>query len=86
MRLIQDSIDAINDYNKSPVWFKKLLEAHADGLNYYLYKHPEVQQKAIQYYKPWYHLMWTDGSVSPTKTSKKSKWLLFTDKCQAQKN
>ena len=68
MRLIQDSIDAINDYNKSPVWFKKLLEAHADGLNYYLYKHPEVQQKAIQYYKPWYHLMWTDGSVSPTKT------------------
>ena len=68
MRLIQDSLAAINDYNKSPVWFKALLQAHADGLNYYLYKHPEVHPKAIQYYKPWYHLMWTDGSVSPTRT------------------
>ena len=68
MRLIQDSVAAIQDYNKSPAWFKALLQAHADGLNYYLYKHPEVKQKAIQYYKPWYHLMWTDGSVSPTRT------------------
>ena len=68
MRLIQDSVAAINDYNKSPLWFKELLQAHADGLNYYLYKHPEVHPKAIQYYKPWYHLMWTDGSVSPTRT------------------
>ena len=68
MRLIQDSVAAIQDYNKSPTWFKELLQAHADGLNYYLYKHPEVHPKVIQYYKPWYHLMWTDGSVSPTRT------------------
>ncbi len=68
MRLIQDSIAAIQDYNNSPSWFKELLQAHADGLNYYLFKHPEVHPKAIQYYKPWYHLMWTDGSVSPTRT------------------
>ncbi len=68
MRLIQDSAEAIQDYNKSPIWFKNLLQAHADGLNYYLYKHPEVHPKAISYFKPWYHLMWTDGSVSPTRT------------------
>jgi len=68
MRLIQDSAQAIQDYNKSPVWFKNLLQAHADGLNYYLYQHPEVHPKAITYFKPWYHLMWTDGSVSPTRT------------------
>lgn len=68
MRLIQDSVDAINDFNKSPNWFKNLLIAHADGLNYYLSIHPEVQPKVIKYFKPWYHLMWTDGSVSPTKT------------------
>jgi len=68
MRLIQDSVAAIQDYNKSPAWFKALLVAHADGLNYYLYKHPELHPKAIHYYKPWYHLMWTDGSVSPTRT------------------
>ena len=68
MRLIQDSAQAIQDYNKSPIWFKNLLQAHADGLNYYLYQHPEVHPKAISYFKPWYHLMWTDGSVSPTRT------------------
>ena len=68
MRLIQDSVDAIADYNTSPLWFKKLLDAHADGINYYLYKHPEVSAQVIKKYKPWYHLMWTDGSVSPTRT------------------
>ena len=67
MKLIQDSAAAINDFNRSPSWFKKLLIAHADGINYYLYKHPEVKPKVIHYYQPWYHLMWTDGSVSPTR-------------------
>jgi acyl-homoserine lactone acylase PvdQ len=68
MRLIQDSVEAIKDFNRSPAWFKNLLQAHADGLNYYLYKHPQIHPKAISYFKPWYHLMWTDGSVSPTRT------------------
>ena len=68
MRLIQDSVDAIRDFNSSPIWLKELLIAHADGLNYYLSKHPEVHPKVIQKYQPWYHLMWTDGSVSPTRT------------------
>ena len=53
MRLIQDSAEAIKDFNNSPIWFKNLLQAHADGLNYYLYKHPEVHPKAITYFKPW---------------------------------
>ena len=69
MQLIQDSTAAIHDFNNSPLWFKKLLIAHADGINYYLYKHPEVQPKVIKQFKPWYHLMWTDGSVSPTRTA-----------------
>lgn len=68
MRLIQDSVDAIHDYNKSPIWFKEILQAHADGLNYYLYKHPKVHPVVLFKFKPWYHLMWTDGSVSPTRT------------------
>jgi acyl-homoserine-lactone acylase len=68
MKLIQDSVDAIKDYNNSPVWFQKLLQAHADGINYYLAKHPNVQPQVIHQFKPWYHLMWTDGSVSPTRS------------------
>jgi acyl-homoserine lactone acylase PvdQ len=67
MKLIQDSSDAINDFNKSPEWFKQLLIAHADGINYYLAKHPDVHPVVITKFKPWYHLMWTDGSVSPTR-------------------
>jgi acyl-homoserine lactone acylase PvdQ len=68
MKLIQDSADAIKDYNNSPIWFQKLLQAHADGINYYLAKHPNVHPKVITTFKPWYHLMWTDGSVSPTRS------------------
>ncbi len=68
MQLIQDSVEAIKDYQNSPKWFQQLLQAHADGINYYLFKHPEVHPEVITQFKPWYHLMWTDGSVSPTRT------------------
>jgi len=68
MKLIQDSADAIKDYNNSPAWFQKLLQAHADGINYYLAKHPNIHPEVIAKFKPWYHLMWTDGSVSPTRS------------------
>ena len=69
MQLIQDSTEAIKDFEKSPTWFKKLLIAHADGINYYLSKHPEVKPVVLKKFKPWYHLMWTDGSVSPTRSA-----------------
>ena len=69
MQLIQDSAAAVKDFNNSPIWLKTLLIAHADGINYYLSKHPEVQPKVIKQFKPWYHLMWTDGSVSPTRSA-----------------
>src|SRR5258708_6510362 len=39
MRLIYDTSAAIQDYLRSPEWFKKLLDASADGVNFFLYKH-----------------------------------------------
>ncbi len=69
MQLIQDSVAAVKDYERSPLWFKQLLIAHADGINYYLSKHPEVKPVVLKKFKPWYHLMWTDGSVSPTRSA-----------------
>src|SRR5256885_12308784 len=48
MRLIYDSIAAMEDYNKSPAWFKKLLDAAADGVNYFLYKHPETKPAVLK--------------------------------------
>src|SRR5579871_247547 len=43
IRLIIDSADAVNDYNKAPEWLKKLLNAYADGVNYFLYTHPNTK-------------------------------------------
>jgi acyl-homoserine-lactone acylase len=68
LQLIADSADAIKDYKASAPWFKKLMDAFADGINYYLYKHPEVKPKVFKRFEPWYALMFTDGSVAATET------------------
>ena len=68
MRLIYDSAQAVADYQKSPEWMHKLLDAFADGVNFYLYKHPDVKPLVLKRFEPWYALMFTDGSVSATST------------------
>ncbi|RFZ83353.1 acylase [Mucilaginibacter terrenus] len=68
LQMIADSADAIKDYNASNPAFKKLLDAFADGVNYYLYKHPEVKPLVFKKFKPWFALMFTDGSVAATET------------------
>ena len=69
IRMIIDSTDAINDYKRAPVWLKKLLNAYADAVNFYLYKHPSVKPALIQRFKPWYPLLWTDGSIGAINTA-----------------
>ncbi len=69
IRMIIDSADAINDYKKSPPWLHKLLDAFADGLNYYLYKHPNTKPALLQHFEPWYPLLWTDGSIGAISTA-----------------
>jgi len=68
MRLIYDSSAAIGDYDRSPAWFKKLLDAAADGVNYFLYKHPETKPAVLKHFEPWFALMRTNGSISATQT------------------
>jgi acyl-homoserine lactone acylase PvdQ len=68
VRLIIDSSEAIADYKKSPVWLQKLLNAYADGINYYLYKHQQVKPALLNRFKPWYQLLWTDGSIGAIST------------------
>ena len=67
-RLIYDSAAAVADYKKAPTWLKKLVDAAADGVNYYLYKHPSVKPALLTTFKPWYQLLRTDGSISPTQS------------------
>jgi acyl-homoserine lactone acylase PvdQ len=68
LQLIADSAEAIKDYKASAPGFKKLMDAFADGINYYLYKHPEVKPQVFKRFEPWYALMFTDGSVAATET------------------
>jgi acyl-homoserine lactone acylase PvdQ len=63
IRMIIDTADAIKDYRNSPPWLKKLMNAYADGINYYLYKHPSVKPALLTRFEPWYPLLWTDGSI-----------------------
>jgi len=69
IKLVIDSSDAINDYKISPLWLKKLCDAFADGINYYLYKHPSVHPVLLNHFYPWYPLLWTDGSIGAISTA-----------------
>lgn len=68
MRLIYDTAAAIADYKKSPSWLKQLLVAFADGINFYLYKHPDVTPLLLTHFEPWFPLIFTDGSITATRT------------------
>ncbi|MEO6638820.1 MAG: penicillin acylase family protein, partial [Ginsengibacter sp.] len=69
IRMIIDSSDAIKDYNNAPPWLKKLCNAFADGVNYYMYKHAGVRPALLHHFEPWYPLLWTDGSIGAISTA-----------------
>jgi len=50
-------------YRVSPAWLKTLMVGWADGLNYYLSKHPAVTPKVIHHFEPWMALSFTEGSI-----------------------
>ena len=68
LQLVADTTGAIADYRSAAPWFRHLMDAFADGVNYFLYTHPQVKPAVFQRFKPWYALMFTDGSVSATVT------------------
>ncbi len=68
MKIIYDTTAAIADYHKAPAWLRKLLHAFADGINYYLYKHPEVKPITLTHFEPWFPLLFTDGAFISTNT------------------
>ncbi len=62
-RLFMTKAQAIENYNKSPQWLKKLCNAFADGINYYLYVHPEVKPKLLTHFEPWMPMYFSEGSI-----------------------
>ncbi|HEX8765844.1 MAG TPA: penicillin acylase family protein [Candidatus Acidoferrum sp.] len=63
MKLFIDPEEIKKDYAKSPEWLKKLMNAWADGLNYYLAKHPDMKPRVFQRFEPWMALTFSEGSI-----------------------
>ncbi|MGH8041656.1 MAG: penicillin acylase family protein, partial [Rudaea sp.] len=62
-RLYIDPVELKRLYAASPGWLKSLMNAWADGLNYYLATHPDVHPKVIHHFEPWMALSFTEGSI-----------------------
>jgi acyl-homoserine lactone acylase PvdQ len=63
MKLFIDPVELKKEYAASPAWLRKLMNAFADGLNFYLSQHPEVKPRVIQHFEPWMALSFTEGSI-----------------------
>jgi acyl-homoserine-lactone acylase len=63
MKLFIDPEALKKEYAASPEWLEKLMNAWADGLNFYLWKHAEVKPRVIQRFEPWMALSFTEGSI-----------------------
>jgi acyl-homoserine-lactone acylase len=62
-RLYIDDADLKARYAASPRWLKALMDAWADGLNFYLATHPAVHPRALTHLEPWMALSFTEGSI-----------------------
>ncbi len=62
-RLYMTEIEAREAYAGAPDWLKTLCIAFADGLNYYLRTHPEVQPRLLTRFEPWMPMYFFEGSI-----------------------
>ncbi|HEX8785162.1 MAG TPA: penicillin acylase family protein [Telluria sp.] len=63
MKLYIQPDDMKAKYAESPDWLKKLMDAWADGLNWYLVTHPEVKPRLLKRFEPWMALSFSEGSI-----------------------
>ena len=62
-RLFVDAVDLKARYAHAPIVLKKLMQAWADGLNFYLAQHPAVTPRVILRFEPWMVLSFSEGSI-----------------------
>jgi acyl-homoserine-lactone acylase len=63
MKIFIEPDNLRKNFAASPVWLQKLMTAWADGLNFYLAKHPDVKPRVIARFEPWMALSFTEGSI-----------------------
>lgn len=61
-RLWNDPAELKRDYARSPAWLRRLMDAWADGLNFYLARHPG-RARVLTRFEPWMALSFTEGSI-----------------------
>lgn len=62
-RLYMTVAEAQAAYDESPQWLKDLCDAFADGINYYLHTHPDVQPQLLTKFEPWMPMFFSEGSI-----------------------
>ncbi len=62
-RLFIDPGELKKSYATSPEWLRKLMDAWADGLNFYLAKNPGTKPRVLTRFEPWMALSFTEGSI-----------------------
>jgi len=62
-RLYVDQAELQAQYRASPAWLRRLMDAWADGLNFYLASHPAVRPRVLTRFEPWMALSFTEGSI-----------------------
>jgi len=63
MKLFIDLDTLKAQYAASPAALRALMDAWADGLNYYLARHPDVKPRVLTRFEPWMALSFTEGSI-----------------------
>jgi acyl-homoserine-lactone acylase len=63
MKLFIDPDALKAQHAASPAWLRTLMDAWADGLNYYLATHPAVKPRVITRFEPWMALAFSEGSI-----------------------
>lgn len=62
-RLFMTVDEAKAAYAASPDWLKALCDAFADGINFYLTTHPEVEPHLLTHFEPWMPMFFSEGSI-----------------------
>ncbi|MDT8283880.1 MAG: penicillin acylase family protein, partial [Gammaproteobacteria bacterium] len=62
-RLYMTEAEARAFYATAPDWLQALCQAWADGLNYYLHTHPQVQPRLLTHFEPWMTMYFFEGSI-----------------------
>jgi len=62
-RLYMTADEAKADYAAAPDWLRALCDAFADGVNFYLITHPDVQPRLLTRFEPWMPMYFSEGSI-----------------------